>query len=95
MAEQQHTSNAEAIADAKIPPGDDYEEIREQVRLIEAACVNLAMGMTLIVAPSFSLFCSASIICGKTRCPIAKTKTCCLLCFYRIDTCRLQTLPAL
>jgi hypothetical protein len=23
--------NAEAIADSKIPPGDDYEEIREQV----------------------------------------------------------------
>lgn len=32
MADQQHTSNAEAIADSKIPPGDDYEEIREQVR---------------------------------------------------------------
>jgi hypothetical protein len=25
-------SNADAIADAKISPGDDYEEIREQVR---------------------------------------------------------------
>lgn len=24
-------SNADAIADAKISPGDDYEEIREQV----------------------------------------------------------------
>ena len=26
------TTNADAIADAKISPGDDYEEIREQVR---------------------------------------------------------------
>ncbi len=26
-------TNAAAIADAKISPGDDYEEIREQVRL--------------------------------------------------------------
>ncbi len=25
-------TNADAIADAKISPGDDYEEIREQVR---------------------------------------------------------------
>jgi hypothetical protein len=34
MEQQQHhpSSNAEAIADSKIPPGDDYEEIREQVR---------------------------------------------------------------
>jgi hypothetical protein len=31
MAE--HPTNADAIADAKISPGDDYEEIREQVRL--------------------------------------------------------------
>ena len=30
MSEQ--ISNADAIADAKISPGDDYEEIREQVR---------------------------------------------------------------
>ena len=30
MAE--HPTNAETIADAKISPGDDYEEIREQVR---------------------------------------------------------------
>lgn len=30
MAE--HPTNADAIADAKISPGDDYEEIREQVR---------------------------------------------------------------
>jgi len=29
----EHPSNADAIADAKISPGDDYEEIREQVRL--------------------------------------------------------------
>jgi hypothetical protein len=28
---EHHPSNAEAIADSKIPPGDDYEEIREQV----------------------------------------------------------------
>ena len=27
----EHPTNADAIADAKISPGDDYEEIREQV----------------------------------------------------------------
>lgn len=25
---------AQAVADSKIPPGDEYEEIREQVRFI-------------------------------------------------------------
>ena len=34
MSEQQPSTNADAIADAKISPGDDYEEIREQVRTV-------------------------------------------------------------
>jgi hypothetical protein len=32
MPEAQSAAAA-AIADARIPPGDDYEEIREQVRI--------------------------------------------------------------
>jgi hypothetical protein len=32
MPEPQSAAAA-AIADARIPPGDDYEEIREQVRM--------------------------------------------------------------
>jgi hypothetical protein len=33
MPEPQSAAAAAAIADARIPPGEDYEEIREQVRM--------------------------------------------------------------
>jgi nuclear transcription Y subunit beta len=45
----EHPSNAEAIADSKIPPGDDYEEIREQVR------VDIECPRELFVLPSFGI----------------------------------------
>jgi hypothetical protein len=34
---------AQAVADSKIPPGDEYEEIREQVREIAACVVGVAV----------------------------------------------------
>mmetsp|Transcript_25760 Transcript_25760/g.42263 ORF Transcript_25760/g.42263 Transcript_25760/m.42263 type:complete len:138 (+) Transcript_25760:244-657(+) len=40
-------SNAEAIADSKIPPGDDYEEIREQDRYLPIANIARIMKNTL------------------------------------------------
>jgi hypothetical protein len=38
MPEAQSAAAA-AIADARIPPGDDYEEIREQVRMKSIAAI--------------------------------------------------------
>mmetsp|Transcript_824 Transcript_824/g.2067 ORF Transcript_824/g.2067 Transcript_824/m.2067 type:complete len:141 (+) Transcript_824:107-529(+) len=45
MAE--HPTNADAIADAKISPGDDYEEIREQDRYLPIANIARIMKNTL------------------------------------------------
>jgi len=43
----EHPSNADAIADAKISPGDDYEEIREQDRYLPIANIARIMKNTL------------------------------------------------
>jgi hypothetical protein len=38
MSEHPLSEAAQAVADSKIPPGDEYEEIREQVREMRMRC---------------------------------------------------------
>ena len=45
MPEAQSAAAA-AIADARIPPGDDYEEIREQVRMRNIAAIKYPFLLT-------------------------------------------------
>ena len=89
MADQQQppTANADAIADAKISPGDEYEEIREQVGLFVIIIIieRLDVSFAVDTVPSF-LFVLILLI-SLMLVPF-------LLRHSRIDTFQSPTLPA-
>ena len=58
-------SNADAIADAKISPGDDYEEIREQVRskINKQSCLYI-LSTTIIFVMSLTTSTRGALVWG-------------------------------